>query len=233
MEQQLKEYIEYKRGAWAPTTLRSEVSRLYAVLPLLHLTPQEVFVRLSKEGKKPYTIRTIFVRIADFRAHFQDYRFKEFLSKQANLFKNVYSKERVSITFQEARKRLEQIADKDVRELAFFILSNGLRSVEALTYKGDGMVLGKGARMRRIFNHVDMEVGTPVTYIKLYTELKKIGLKPHTLRKLAATELAANGLREADLMHVMGWTNIQTASWYLQPKSDEELANKLKEVLNP
>jgi integrase len=55
--------------------------------------------------------------------------------------------------------------------------------------------------------------------------LNKVGLKPHTLRKLCASKLARQDkIKEQDLLKVFGWASMETASIYLQAKNNEELA---------
>lgn len=231
----VKAYIQSKQLAWSPTTIKSEAARLHSIEAFLTQPAVNLYAHLISKGIKPYTIRTTMVRAGAYLEWLgQPNTFKQFMRTNANLFKSAYQKERVKLTFAEAKKRIQSIASPQAREMAMFLLASGLRAHEGLKYNKDvdqGVVVGKGARMRRIFNEQLAPRVSGLTYIELYTELKKVGLKPHTLRKLAATELVRAGFREAELMHVMGWASMQTASSYLQPMADDVIANKMKEVL--
>ena len=232
MEQAIKQYLDSKRLSWSPTTLRSEGARLYAMQSLLALDGASLYKALTEKGLKPYTIKTAFTRIAEYRAFTGDPSIKQFIKANANLFKNAYTKERLDVTIEEARERIARMESKELQQMANFLLATGLRAQEALSYDGSGTVMGKGARKRRIFNSEQAVVGPHnIKYIDLYNGLKSVGLKPHTLRKLAATALVGAGFKEADLMYVMGWNNIQTASSYLQPQKDSDIERKMKEVL--
>lgn len=232
-------YIQSKKMAWSATTTKSEAARLYAMLPFLATSGQALYDQLKQKGNKPYTIRTSFIRAGEFLEFMgvpiMGNAFKQYLQTNANVFKNAYTKERVTVSIEEARRRIANISHPQAREMALFLLASGLRAHEGLKYDKDvnqGMVIGKGARMRRVFNGELCPKGiSKLEYITLYTELKKVDLKPHTLRKLAATAMVRAGFKEAELMYVMGWQSMQTASSYIQPQADDVIANKMKEVL--
>ena len=71
-----------------------------------------------------------------------------------------------------------------------------------------------------------------MSYSTLWRELKKVGLKPHDLRKIAGSKFVELGLNEYDLLKVMGWNNIETAKSYIAPKNSEKIRNTLKEIEN-
>jgi len=148
----------------------------------------------------------------------------------ANLFKHAYTKEQLNVTFQEAAVLIASIENTDVREKAKRLLTGGLRYTESFT-EHEGQVIGKGSKPRKIF--APEGVGS-ITFNQSYTtfrrELKKLGLKPHTLRKLFANMLVEQGAGEMDLLKAMGWESIQTAASYLQAKRDEQLKQL---VINP
>lgn len=226
---QLQQYLNSKKLAWSPTTYRSTEVRLKTLLGLKFNTLEELYNILNKQYK-PYTTKQFFIQYAAFKAFFKDYTVQEWVKEHALLFKNAYETEQIDITFNDAKDRVAAIKDGAIRTVALSILQSGMRAHEALKYDGSGSVVGKGKKRRTIFIDADLSK-YGISYDKLYTELKKVGLKPHTLRKLAATKLAEVGFKEADLMKVMGWNSIITAGRYLQSARDQELKQKIQEAL--
>ena len=219
-KEHVESYVNSKRFAWSPATQRSERARLLANLDIINKGPEAV---IASSKLKAYSLKTLFIRVGELQAFLkQEPTFKMYLKQNALLFKNSYERVKVPVSYEEARNQLASISDERVRRVATAILNSGLRASEALKYTGDGAVVGKGAKKRDVF--VDENLAAEgVTYMQLYRGLKPLGLKPHDLRKLAATKLAGCGLREADLMAVFGWTSLQTASYYLQSKQKSEL----------
>lgn len=234
MEQNTKieAYLNSKRNSWAPTTKRSEGFRLKALLPILeqvNYNPEAFYEELKNQRYGIYTIRTIFNRINDFMAFNGNFEFINFFKNNRNLFKNSYQHKFVSYSFEEAREQIKKIPHIEVRKIANLMLSTGMRIHEALKYDGSGYVVGKGAKPRPVFSSEKVNNTVSEATVRYYC--KQVGINPHALRKLAATKLAASGLSEADLMYTMGWSDIKTASKYLQPMKQDELAKKVKEVL--
>lgn len=228
MKTLIKQYIESKSLAWSPNTLRSEQHRLSAVADLLSLDAAEFYKSVNKLYK-PYSVRTLMQRAAKFKEYHNDTSYSDFIHTNARLFKNVYTKKIVNFTFEEAKRRVNNIENMAAKEAAMLMLTTGMRVHEALKYDGSGKVVGKGAKERVVFS--SNTVSQYITYSEVYRQLKAVGLKPHDLRKLAATELARAGFKEADLMAVMGWSNIQTASNYLQPMQQADMQIKIQGVL--
>ena len=229
---QVNQYIESKALAWSPATRRSELARLRKALPSISAAGPLATYQALKDTCKPYTLKTLFIRIGELSTYVnQDAAgFKQFIRDHALLFKNAYTRTKVGLTFQEALMLIETALEGGEREAAKLMLTTGLRVHEALKYDGSGTVLGKGAKKRPVFS--SSSISEPTSYFRIYRKLAKIGLKPHDLRKLAATELAASGeLNEADLMEVMGWSNIATASSYLQPSKHLTLNEKVARLL--
>ena len=224
-------YISSKALAWSPTTQRSELARLRKALPSLKSSPLETYNAL-KDSYKPYSLKTLFIRLSEF-SQFVDgdtAGYKAFMRSHANLFKNAYSRKQVSVTYEEALVLIEEALTGPEQQAAKLMLSTGLRIHEALKYDGSGSVVGKGAKLRPVFSA--LTITSETSYFRIYRKLAKVGLKPHDLRKLAATRLAASGeLNEADLMEVMGWSNITTASNYLQPARKAALNEKVMRLL--
>jgi integrase len=223
------EYIESKAFAWSKTTQASERSRLRSVVELIDLQPAAAFTELRK-AKAPYTVKTTFIRLGDFYDFLLTNKnksglnlFKLFVREHAQLFKNAYEKERLNVDYQEAKARIERIADPGSRAKALELLASGVRYAESFTAI-DGFITGKGGKRRKMFLPAGMH---PTEFKRSYSafrkDLARVGLKPHTLRKLAATRFVEMGAREADLMQLMGWSSIATAASYLQCQKDEQL----------
>lgn len=228
----IEDYIKAHENAWAPSTLKSERARLNAVADrVTSVAPLALYDELAAAGRSPYSIKTLFIRLADLYTWANlDNKWRRFVDENARLFKYAYKREQVNIDYTSAKARIAAIKDKEVRALAFDMLRSGMRASEALNRTG-AFVEGKGGKVRRVFTQGGLP-GQALTYSRLYKELRSVGLKPHTLRKLAATELARAGLQAQDLMEVFGWNNIATAQWYLQPLAGELLEQKIAEVFN-
>ena len=228
----IDQYLDFKKNSWAPSTKRSEGWRLKGLLPLLNqsgLNPSN-FYDLIKEEYGAYTTRTIFNRIGDFLGFLGNDSFTKYFQTNKNLFKYVYQHKFVTYSFEEAREQIKQIPHSEVRKVATLMLTTGMRIHEALKYDGSGFVIGKGGKPRPIFSK-DVVNSERVSEATVRHFCKKVGINPHDLRKLAATQLAKSGLTEADLMYTMGWSNIQTAGKYLQPLKNSELELKVKGAL--
>lgn len=224
----IKQYLDYHQNAWSPTTLESEAARLKSYV---HLTdPSRAYAQLAKR-LKPYTIKTVFIRLAHYHEWLRKQgleegpnQFQEYLKIHANKFKHVYSRKEVNIDYNTALQRIRSLSAQDTRAHAEFLLKSGLRISESYQVK-DGYVVGKGSKPRKVF------ADPPKTLVpkkRLREALTSIGLKPHDLRKLCATNLVRQGADAATLCHVMGWSKITTAYNYLQPFDD----SKIKEMLN-
>lgn len=235
MEKLIATYIESKKFAWETTTTRSETARLNAHAKYISQGPEAHFLAL-KGIANPHTVKTIFKRISSFyqwqieEGLVTENPYKAFMKKNALLFKGVYEKEKIEIGFQEAWARIEQIKDPDLKAKAIQLISTGMRWTESSTLDDLGMVTGKGRKRRRIFN------SKSISYTSSYsTFLRKLyratGLKPHSLRKLFATEMVNKGFTLPDLLKVMGWSSTTTAESYLQSRQEDELEIKLRKMV--
>jgi hypothetical protein len=228
-------YINSKANSWSPTTKTSEHARLRNIIDLVNRGPQALYDEGSKKWA-PYTLKTVFVRVGElveFVTKLSNNPFKQFMRDNANLFKGSYQKEVLDLTFSDAAARIKQIEEERISELAEFLLKTGTRASEALNYDGSGVVEGKGARKRKLFNLSSTKYPTNhgVTYSMLYKAMRRVGLKPHMIRKLVATQLVEAGFKEKELLHVFGWSSILTAAIYTQPKQEDELTKKMEEAL--
>lgn len=230
--EQIEAYIESKKYAWSPTTLKSERARLMAISYMLSFPPHHFYEQLVSQDYKPYTIKTTMQRVAEYKAFTGDSSFKTFIKDHARLFRNSYTKVKVPMTFEVAAHKLAGLQNEVIRNIASLMLQTGMRVHEALKYDGSGRVVGKGGKLRPVYtSRAYSNPGRSCTYQHVYRALQNVGLKPHDLRKLAATRLAESGFKEADLMEVMGWNSIQTASSYLQPTSEALLKERVQGVL--
>lgn len=233
-------YISHKELAWSKTTLRSERYRLRQIKEEEELyDPRAAYLRL-RDKLKPYTLKTLFIRLSALHdwliqngtSNNSINPYKQFLKENAGAFKAAYKKEEVELSYSDVVERLGRIKKQDVREHALHMLYTGMRFSESLT-ESNGYVLGKGAKMRRLFG-LNGKAAPMYThsYDTFRRELKKVGVKPHTLRKLFATELVRKGITAPDLMRILGWSSMQTATSYLQARRDSELDLFVKEVIN-
>lgn len=238
IQAQINAYIESKELAWAKTTLRTERARLNCLTEAELYNPRAAFLRLRKE-MGAYSVKTLFTRVSSFHDWLIRQRvslastnpYREFMVENANLFKNVYKKEVVNVSYAEAVALINTLTNESVRLHALHILKTGLRFTESLTESG-GFVVGKGSKSRRVFGASSPNGITKPTYATFRNALKTVGLKPHTLRKLFASELVNKGVTAPDLMAVLGWSNMQTAASYLQSRKNSELDNFVRSVTN-
>lgn len=232
--QNLELYIKSKQNAWSANTIKSTKARLSNAFVALNSVSGDLhsfYKLLNAEKYNKYTIKQIFIQLSAFSEQLDCFEVKNFVRQNALLFKNAYEKERLALDFDEAVTRIKTIKNEPARKLALAMMRTGLRAHEAIKYDGSGSVVGKGAKPRAVYLQEDLSA-LRVNYKQLYKELRMVGLKPHSLRKLAATRLVEKGLKEADLMAILGWNSMQTASSYLQPSKEIELKERLKNIFN-
>ncbi len=219
----IEQYLNDHKTAWAETTYKTEWSRLMSVSDLLGSGPEKLFETVSQK-MKPYSIKTLFIRIVKFEAWVgKETTYKDYLNKHRNRFKHAYKKEELDVTYDEAIRKIGSLPEA-YREFALGLIHTGVRISEAYSIS-NGRVTGKGGKSRRVFGSV---ATSGITRSSLARALKSIGLKPHTLRKLCATKLASNGATPADLCKIFGWSSIGTSYAYLQSQDD----NRLQELMS-
>jgi hypothetical protein len=231
------EYIDSKSLAWAPNTMRSERYRLRAVATEIAGGPEALYRAL--DGRmKPYAIKTTFIRVGEYYQWLIATQkvtgnniYKDFISTNARLFKHSYKKESLDVDYETALERIAEIKDAATKAKALQLLFSGQRYDESFSAR-NGYIIGKGGKSRRDYTPGPLKKAA--TYDKSYhtfrRKLAEVGLKPHTLRKLAATQMGEAGANEADLLEVFGWSNIQTASRYLQAKTEEKLDQLIAKI---
>ena len=227
----VEKYLESKKNAWAPSTLKSERARL-KILEGVNLEETSGGVLWNKLlAYDPYSRCTAFTRVSQLFSWGIDQGllsgpnpFAQFREENARLFRNNYIRTYPKESFEEAKRKIATLPSP-YKEAALTILTSGLRISELRTLK-DGKVIGKGNKTRAVYG--PYSEGTQVSQTVLRRHLATIGLKPHSLRKLAATEFYRRGLSERDMMEVFGWNSFETAKNYVKPLDGA----RIKEVIN-
>lgn len=224
----IKEYLDAHSLAWTDATKRSEESRLVKHFSAIVEGPEALWS--TTQTLKPYSRKTLFLRARSFfdwqveQGLITENPYKKWMKQNARLFKHVYTKATPSIDFKQAQEKISKIPCKETRRKATQLLEGGLRWRESFTIQ-DGQCLGKGEKPRTVFVDSCEYRYSYSTFVRL---LARVGLKPHDLRKVRATDLARRGMREADLCKVFGWSNFATASSYIAPISDNEIKEMLQ-----
>jgi integrase len=222
-----QKYLAAHAKRWSHTTLRSETYRLRTLTKILHnqsapVSGQRVYEGFVQAGLSPYSMQTAYLRAMGFLDWAKIENDLRAWAKENAPFKNTYRRTTPSITYQEALLLVESLAEP-IRTAAKLLLTAGLRSGEVNTFDGK-TVTGKGQKQRDVYTELP-----PVTvqYQDLYLALKKLGLKPHDLRKLFASEMVRRGANEFQLTTLMGWSNINTALSYVRTD-----VNSLRKLVN-
>lgn len=235
----IDQYIESKKLAWARTSLKNERYRLKCHGHRVFSEPSDVYQTLKKEGLKDHSLKTLFVRLGQFHDFLVETDrvppaknpWKRFLKENAMVFKYAYQIERVTVTFDEAKSRIQTL-EEPYRSASLQLLEGGLRYCELRTF--DGLrVIGKGSKPRTVFLRPDLGLFRYTgSYSALYVRLKAVGLKPHTLRKLCATEFSRlPEVKDQDICKTFGWSSIETSIKYRQPHNDEALKEQLQRAV--
>lgn len=234
-------YLTYHDRIWDDKTYASESSKLKTIVRIMRISGLrgvDFYGQLKAEGYKPYTIKAFVQRAASLYKHGQEQKivdafsnpFSDLLARSPQLFRNAYKPERLKMDFDEAQRRIKTIEDEALREMCMALLKSGLRIHEAYKVNYEtSSVIGKGDKERFTAFSFPKHLEMPSEY-HVRGALQKLGLKPHSLRKLLATKLSRSDLRHADIMQVMGWSSIATASKYFQPLNEEQLKQKMKEI---
>lgn len=233
----VKSFLKYHETAWAPSTLKTETARLSAIEPLLGLAPKDLHEALQTRGQSPYTIKATLMRLATIEAWAVKQGmlsgpgvFSEYLRLHRNRLKHAYQRREVNVALEDVDTKLATLP-RDIQPTVQFMLLTGLRISEVYKIQKDPrglFVVGKGGKPRRIYG--TMEVPDLASRDKVRRALTKVGLRPHDLRKIAATRLAIRGATAQDLCEVFGWNTVTTAFYYLQAKREDKLHELTKEA---
>lgn len=242
-EQLYYAYLTYHDNLWDDTTYKSESSRLRQIVKVIDdvsgFQGKAFYMELKRQGYKPYTIKVMVQRAASLYAHGQKLGivdkfsnpFHDLLASSPQLFRNAYKAERLRLDYDEAKRRILTISNETVRDFCMQLLKTGLRIHEAYVVNQEtSSVIGKGNKER--FTTFEWPKGKEMpSEATVRRALAKIELKPHSLRKLLATKLSReSSFSTQDILKIMGWSSIETASKYYQPLKEETLKNKLKEI---
>lgn len=230
MKELIEAYLNTKKFAWEDTTLKSERARLQAHADKIPQGPEAHYLAI-KDSLGAFSIKKIFQRCAAFETFtYKTTRYQEFMDTNRRLFKHVYEKEKIEIGFEEARIKILAIKDPEVRAKALDLLTTGMRWSESFTIDGQGTVVGKGGKRRRVYN------SKAARFIRSYsTFLRKLyratGLKPHTLRKIYVTHLLRQGIPIHEVKDIVGHKSIETTAIYAQSRKEEELSDTLRKMV--
>lgn len=233
------EYINSKKLAWSRSSIRNELYRLRYHGPAVLEDPKKVYARLSPKMTN-YSIKTTFTRLGLFYQFLVDTDkipaaknpWRLFLEENALLFKHAYQIERLTVTFDEAKERIMTL-EYEHKMASLQMLEGGLRYCELRTFDGV-KVLGKGSVPRNVFLRDELKAFRFTgSYTPLYKALVSVGLKPHTLRKLCATEFSRHPkVKDQDICKTFGWSSIETSLKYRQPYADTQLSEMLQTVVS-
>lgn len=222
----ISKYLEHKKLTWSLGTFKTESSRLRSLEVLLRhlniLTPQAIWEAL--QARSFYTRVIDWERLQDLFSTYNvelSQSMRSWKEKNKHVFKNAYKRKTPQISYEEALKLINKIDDEHIRNQARIILFAGLRSFELNSLDRDGNVLGKGGKKRQVPLPDSFEL-PKASYKKLYLALKRVGLKPHDLRKIRATDLLRKGMDVKTLQTNFGWSSLKVAESYLAPLSLEQ-----------
>src|SRR3990167_4095171 len=225
MKNKIEQYIKEHTYAWSPTTQKSEYARLISIRECIGDTSEVVWNKI--QHLKPYTRKTTFIRLCHFYSWLypkQENIYRIWYNKNKRLFKYVYMRSSPQITFKDAIERLCKLTDQETKEKALQLLRGGLRFKESFTVQ-DNKVIGKGNKMRS--THVNPLPNLSFSYQTFIRRLKKVGLKPHDLRKICAKELVNKGVDVFSLCDFFGWSNLNTAQSYVNNQSIKNIGELL------
>lgn len=222
MKETIENYIHSKRYAWGELTMLNERYRLLALAEVIDGDPERLWGHLLKEGIKPYTRKQTWIAVSAFWdfASTGANPYRRFKKKNGRLFRHCYERRPAEMSVEECKKRIERIEAKESRKLAELLLLTGCRYSEFQTLK-DGKVRGKGGKVRELA--VDVKpYRYPFNRTTFYRHLKKVGLKPHDLRKIRASSVVEKGANLFELLAIFGWESAETAKSYIGVKKDRK-----------
>ena len=235
----VNDYILSKKNSWARTSKKNERYRLQAHGHNVFANPDDVYESLKKT-MHPHSIKTTLVRLGQFYDYLVESDkippsknlWKLFMKSNAMIFKHAYQIERLTVTFDQA-KALVQLIEEPYRSAASQLLEGGLRYCELHTFNGE-RVIGKGSKPRKVFLREELKAFRYTgSYSALFVRLKAVGLKPHSLRKLCATEFSRHpDVKDQDTCAFFGWNDIGTSIKYRQSHNDERMSEMISSVVN-
>lgn len=218
-EQLITEYLNKHQLAWAPTTIKAAHDLLNKYGSSLNGNPSVLWKAMAH--LKPYSKVTVWSRVTDFWQWLIDTGhvtgpnpYKQFREENARQFKHTYQRKTPKTTFAEALARIESLKPEH-KTKALQLLQGGLRFSESFSIE-DGIVTGKGGKKRECFASASHPGTDGLEYRTFLRALKKVGLKPHDLRKIFLNECVNQGADPFQLMEIAGWSNLNTAQSYIE-----------------
>jgi integrase len=220
-------YVKANSHRWSNTTIYQTRSVLERYSGVLNGDPRAFAEALGTLSA--YTAKQRWIVVSGFWSFYGVKNpYREYYNQISRQFKHVYVRKTVKATYEDVLAMIKALKDERLKAAAMDIITSGVRFCELYAENNQGMIRGKGGRTRVDLRTGSARVHAQYKYITLYRKLKEsLGVTPHELRKLALTRLANKGATAADLCEVAGWSSIDTAYYYLQPKNTQ----KLKEML--
>ena len=232
LHQDVSDYLSEKQSVWTADTYNSTAARLARYKP--EVAPTDIYNSLVKEGYSPYYTKIVFINLCSLmdwllahgRAPWPTNRYKEFMEKNRQLFRNAYEDKYATITWQEFLDEYQQ-ADSDMRKALALLGFSGCRLCELATFDGT-TVVGKGGKRRRVYLPNDAAC-SPVELSGIQIR-RRLRYNPHSYRKLAADQWARSGVDIKTIQKLLGHTSLASTQRYLRPMGEDELQSKLENV---
>lgn len=228
----IEKYLETKQNTWSKRTHYTVSCALKSLVPYLTGDAKVLWDHLL-ERQKPYSRVTTWRQVTQFWGETkpnEENPYRKFRQENKQFFKNKYIRRPATETMKEAKEKIDSITDPAIKKKAFELLYSAMRWAESLTIQ-DGYVVGKGGRERQV--HVPKIEGPAFTghYRTFLRALKDVGLKPHTLRKIALTACANNGASSFELMEIAGWRSLSSATAYIgvRPERAKQLLEGIRD----
>lgn len=229
ISQVVEQYLEAKGRVWTASSRKSERARLRTVAELLDGNPEKLWAELQTRGTSPYTCVHVWNRVTAFWNWAQarglvknGNPYAVFREENSHRFeqRRAYRRQFPTLSFRDALARISTL-DAETQAKAKQLLFGGLRWEESLNVV-NGRIVGKGNYDRAVYVE---STEWKLSYRTFLRRLATVGLKPHDLRKLCAMKLnREEGVKEQDLLAIMGWSSMQTAQSYLAPMQEDERA---------
>lgn len=118
--------------------------------------------------------------------------------------------------FETAKRKILTLENELIRNKALELLHTGMRFTESLTLN-KGKIMGKGGKKREVLLPASLKGVKKYqgNYDTFRRHLKRIGLKPHDLRRIFTTHQAKQGKSPYELMRILGLSTILTTQIYV------------------
>lgn len=239
-QKQLEQFILHlSESGHSPKTVKSIKERLSALLNKGLLSNDAN--KMNKILTNNYSQRSKLATWSDL-TKFYDYLqatkqvdppnpFKKFKSLNKSLFKSDSNRQHINFTFDEAKEMISKIKDPRFMAKATELLHTGLRWQDSLSIDQNGYCVQKGGKKRKVFVIGNIPIGNSTliksNYHAFLKALKKVGLKPHDLRKIFANHCVKElGLNVYEIQRLLGHSSINTSQYYVSV-NDDSLQEKL------